>query len=614
MCGITGIYGEGNKQLIKKMTDIISHRGPDDKGYYVDKDISLGNRRLSIIDVKGGHQPIHNEDETLWITYNGEIYNFKEIGEELEKRGHKFYTDTDTEVVVHAYEEWGENCLKKFNGMFAFAIWDSKKKKLFLARDRIGIKPLYYTIVGDGKDRKLVFGSEIKSILIYPGIKREIDLKVLHDYLSFKHAPPERTMFLGINKVPPGYFLTIEKNNIKLKQYWDLNFEESTHNEIFYIEKIKELLEDSVRRRLMSEVPLGVYLSGGVDSSSIVAIMSKFVNDIQTFTVGFGQDDRHSELSLARETSEIFGTNHHEVRLNQDDYKLLPKLVEHMDEPIADPASLALYKLSEMTKKHVTVVLTGAGGDEQFGGYSTYKLGLLHQKLRNTPKPIKSLIYRASSLAPRRIKMGMNFVLNSNDYMECFLRAKCMLEEKEKYDLYSDEIKSKLKNYNSLNEQKKYFKFSPLNSMMYYDNKTHLVEDILTINDKMTMGFSIEARVPILDHRIINLAATMPKKLKINGWKEKYIFRKTMKEILPKKIIKRRKRPFRMPFDTYFKENLKEIAENILSEKNVKKRGYFKYKPIKKIVQKHINGNRHNSYQLFNLLVFEYWYRSFVGE
>ena len=367
MCGITGFVGLNDDALLKKMCNVIKHRGPNDWGTYTDKNIGLGIRRLSIIDIKGGHQPVHNEDRTIWIVFNGEIYNFQELRNIVEKRGHRFYTDCDTEVIVHLYEVFGEKCVDYLRGMFAFALWDSNNKRLFLARDRLGKKPLYYTYF----DGKFLFGSEIKSILQCTDVKRAVNLQSMHEFLTLQYVPGPKTMFKDIWKLQPGSTLTLKKGTLKLKKYWDITVTDKNKDEVFCSKKVLELFKESVKIRMMSEVPIGSYLSGGVDSSAVTAFMSMFSDKpVNTFTVGFGHHT--DEFEYARLIAEKFKTNHKEILMEQKSFNLLPEILWHFDEPIADPAALPTYLISKETKKHATVALVGEGGDEAFAGYEKY--------------------------------------------------------------------------------------------------------------------------------------------------------------------------------------------------------------------------------------------------
>lgn len=588
MCGIAGIYGISDRVLLKKMCDAIAHRGPDGEGYFTDSGVSLGNRRLSIIDVAGGNQPIHNEDGTVNVVYNGEIYNYLELKKELELHGHRFYTASDTEVIVHAYEEYGLEFPKKLNGMFAIALWDSKRNRLVLCRDHAGIKPLYY--FRDGAN--LYFASEIKALLVC-GAPRIVNRVALENYLSYKHTLFSETMFRGIYKLEPGHMFVIGKEGMEIVKWWDMSFGSGGS-----IVEVREALELAVKGQLMSEVPLGLFLSGGVDSGAIAAIMKSLGYETRSFTVGF--DGGESEE--ARQTAEFLGTIHKEVFLDPRDYTLLPEIIRHMDEPTGDVSSLALYRLSEAARKDVTVVLNGAGGDEVFAGYMSHKIAKANKSVAFIPEFIRKLAPSGS-----REMDALKFAISSRDPMEAFLKFKEIINEKEKAQV--------LKDYSGVDTKEtigKRFSSMPhsLNTLLYTDFKTSLVDDILLVTDKMTMAHGLEARVPFLDLHVINSAARLPEKLKLLGLREKHALREAMKGRIPV----RAKRPFRMPLDTFFRKNIQEIAESVLSEARVMKTGFFNFSELDKIRRKHASGDRHSGYKLFNLLAFEIWRREFIED
>lgn len=610
LCGICGIVGTSDKQLIKRMCDVIEHRGPNDSGYFVDYKICLGNRRLSIIDLGGGHQPMHNEDESIWITFNGEIYNFYELRDDLERKGHKFYTNSDTEAIVHAYEEYGEDCPKDLRGMFGFAIWDKGAKKLFLARDRLGKKPLYYTVIDD----KFIFGSEIKSILQYEGVKRKVNLRALHHFLTLQYVPGPDTMFEGIYKLPQGCSLVYQNGKIKISKYWNINMQMPENgNESYYSKKTLGLLKESVKIRLMSEVPLGVYLSGGIDSSSVVALMSTVSEEpIKTFTVGFGHHT--DEFEYAKIVSEKFSTDHKELTVEPGAVNILPKIVWHFDEPVADPAALPTYLMSEATKKYVTVVLVGEGGDETFAGYPKYKIMLLLEKYHNlipdllkkkiVPKMFSYLSEKFPGYKKRKyLEFASEFFPILGDPSEAFLRLSALgFNENEKGELYSDEMK-KMKFVE--NPMKPYFKDNNLfKQMLSFDMKVWLCDRLLMKVDKMTMSSSIEARVPLLDHKLVEFANTLPVNLRLN----KYLFKKAMSDLLPKTILKRKKHGFSVPLGFWFEKDLKDITSEILLKLN--KKEYFKYNYIQNILKK--SQKFRHDHQLWNLLIFELWHKIFI--
>jgi len=622
MCGIVGTVGFVDRGLLNRMIDVIKHRGPDDSGVFIDRNICLGIRRLSIIDVKGGHQPIHNEDETLWIIFNGEIYNFISLREELRSKGHKFYTRSDTEVIIHLYEEEGEECLKKLRGMFAFAIWDNKKRKLFLARDIFGKKPLYY-IQFDGN---FIFASEIKSILQHEGIKRRMNEKALYYFLTFRYVPGPMTMFEGIMKLQPGHHLVYHNNRIEIKKYWDIDFRSEDHPEQYYIKKLQELIEESVKIRLMSEVPLGAYLSGGTDSSTVVAIMSKFLDKpVKTFTVGF-DDERFDETKYAKIVADEFSTDYHELIIGMDSIKHLPKIVWYFDEPIADPAAIPTYLLSEFAKKEVTVVLTGEGGDELFAGYEQYKiihnskrfLGKFPKRLRKaipwlvkkSPKSMLNALFSYSSrLGEQGVRRFAEYVDSMDDLSKSYLSIVSIFDQNELDELI---LKNK---YDVLEFVDGFLKNPSLNiidRLLLIDTKVQLPDNLLMKGDRMTMAFSVEARNPLLDKKLSEFVSTTPSDLKLRGFTDKYILRKVMKKYVPKQIIKRKKQRFFVPIDIWFEGELKDIIKQLLSEEEVRKRGLFNYNYIQKIFNEYEKSKLYYSRQLWNLLNFELWCRIFL--
>ena len=621
MCGICGTAGFEDKRLLLDMCDIMQHRGPDDVGTFMDAGVGLGHQRLSIIDLKGGHQPVHNEDESVWVVYNGEIYNHLELRSDLESRGHRFYTASDTEVIVHLYEEYGADLVKSLRGMFAFALWDSNKKTLFLARDRLGIKPLYYTII----DGKLLFASEIKSILESDEVKRSVNTEALHDYLTFRHTLSDDTMFAGIKKLLPGHVMTYHEGEVAIKQYWDVPVGTGEfRSEDYYIKHLRNLLEESVRMRLMSEVPLGVYLSGGIDSGIITGLMSKMVDDpIETFSVGFGAQGEIGELSQAQVAAEHFGTNHHELVVEQGAFiKHLPDIIWHTDEPVADPSALAMFMLSKMAKKHVTVVLNGAGGDELFGGYISYKVGLANERYhkvipgavrRGVVRPLVNVV---SPYLPSKFYVGLQSA--TREVKEHgFLFAKSVFSEENKDELYADGLRSQIKHDSFARATDVLFKNTSqagfLNRMMYADTKAYLVDHILLETDKLTMSSSIEARVPIIDHKVVEFAATIPPQLKLKGMTEKYILKKVGYDILPPSARNRKKRPFKIPINTWFKDELNEMAMQVLDDSVILREGYFKPEVVQDIMRRHKKSELLYNHQLYALLVFEMWHERFVG-
>lgn len=605
MCGIAGFVGFEDRRLLRKMCDIIEHRGPDSKGFYFGKNIGIGARRLSIIDRKGGNQPIHNEDETVWTVFNGEIYNYMQLRKEMESKGHKFYTKSDTEVLVHLYEEYGDSFVKKLRGMFAFAIWDTRKKKLLLARDRMGKKPLYY----HHHNGRFYFASEIKSILTDKRIPRSADKTALSEFLTFRASVGENTMFKGIMRLMPGHIMTLSGGKLSKKKYWGLKMTEGRESESYYIDLLRRTLEEAVKMRLVGEVPLGAYLSGGVDSSTVVAIMKKFSEEpVKTFSIGFGNE--MDETGYARQVAEALDTDHREFMVKQDTIKLLPDIVWHFDEPVADPAAIPTYILSEHAKKDVTVVMTGEGADEIFAGYFQYKVvNLLRSPIKRHAASLvnivpKSVLNRAfeytSSLGDKGMERFQN-VLRSEDHRKRYLEIVSIFDDMEKKELIGPSNVSYIA---------KFPRQDSLNSMLIFDVRTELHGDLLMKVDKMTMAHSIEARAPFMDSEVVELAAAMPANLKLRGMKDKYLLRKMSAELLPKNIVKRKKHNFFLPLNEW---NLKDIADSIITKQNMEKIG-LNHLYIDKIMNGMDRSKLYYSRQLWSLINLELWRRIYIED
>jgi len=605
MCGIVG-FNWHDEKLLDKMMAAVAHRGPDESGSYLDDHVSLGHQRLKIIDLISGKQPIHNEDGSIQVVFDGEIYNYTELKGNLLQRGHHFYTDTNTEVIVHAYEEYDIDCVKQFNGAFAFAIWDKTKRRLFLVRDRLGIKPLYYYIDGD----KFIFASELKAILKYDGVRRNIDLNALNEFFSYRYVPSERTLIENIHKLLPGHILTLKDGNIQTSKYWDLVEDITEEPEQYYIEKLRELLRKSVRQRLVSDVPLGVYLSGGLDSSCVVALMSEMTDNIKTFSVGFGTEGK-SELEYARFVSDYFGTEHHELNVTEKDLNLLPEMVWHMDEPVGDAATLPIYVLSKFAKKEVTVILAGEGGDELFAGYNSYRLMMLGHKLsRLAPMSFKR------SLIPA---MADRFSEFSNERRALdFIKAK---SEEEQYSnliwLFTEGERRRLDKLSRGNIIGDYFpdNMELLNKLLYFGIKTWLPNDFFIKADRMTMAHAVEERVPILAHNIVDFAFTIPTRFKLKGSTGKYIFKKAMVGLLPQQIINRKKQGFNAPMDYWLKHSLRDTLEQLIHEA---KHDYYHKEYILTLLHnfqgtgKNYSLNFLNAQKLWSILIFEIWHRMYI--
>ena len=630
MCGICGVIGLEDKNLVKKMADAIEHRGPNNKGYLAEKNASFGYRRLSIIDTKELSQPIiHNEDESIWVLFNGEVYNYRELRKRLEGK-HKFYTQTDTECIVHLYEEMGEEFVKELRGMYGFALFDSNKNNTILARDRLGIKPLYYSL----QENKLFFASEIKSILQNEEIERKPNLNFLSHYLAYRYVPGRETMFKNVFRLLPGEMMIIDHKNPKsfqLKKYWDMDASSNNSSTEQIQKELMEMLDYITEIHLLSDVPLGVFLSGGVDSSSIIALMKKHVQEpIKTFSIGF-QEDPVNEFNYAKQVAEFFETEHHEFLENESSIKALPEIIYHLDEPIADAVVVSKYLLSKHTKKHVTVVLTGEGGDEVFGGYVHYKsLNTLNNLAKVFPKTInRKLISNLISLLPvsffdkffdypysigeKGKQRLVDFFMQPGNEAENYLKFIALFDEKD----LNEVLKKKIDNDLVKELEKNYFNSSNnsfLNKIFVREMHSWLPDYILLQQDKMTMAASLEARVPFLDHKLVEFSLSWPNGLKNKANEDKYLFRKAMKPLLPAGIAQRKKFPFFIPIDAWFEKNVKELAENILDEKNIKKRGYFSNAYVQKILREHNKSKLIYSRQIWSLMTLELWHQVFIDE
>lgn len=606
------------------MCKTMTHRGPNDEGFFKDKRFSLGSRRLSIIDIEGGKQPIHNENESLWIVYNGEIYNFKSLRPDLESKGHKFYTNTDTEVILHAYEEHGEKCLDHLEGMFAFAIWDSRQKKLFLARDRLGIKPLYYYF----KDNKFIFASEIKAILQYTGLKKEIDYTALNNFFTFRYIPGERTVLKNVYKLLPGYYLFFDNKKISIKKYWDIQFSEEKNSVDTYKKEFLELFEESIKKHLIGEVPIGAFISGGIDSSAIIAFASKVSNKpIKTFTLGFDGFD-NNEFSYARKISDCFNTDHHEILMRLKDIRKLPEIIYYLDEPLADPTCLPTYILSKNAAKSISVVLSGEGADEILAGYEQYKI----MKLKSVYKKYCPRIIRTCSAFIIKYLTKDNFFEKLSNFSKTedtpqeYIELLSIFNKSEKNNLYSTQFLEKTNNTRrDTNLLRPYFQpnIPLLNQLLLSDIKTGLPDNMLLKLDKMTMAHSIEGRVPFLDSKLVEFSSKIPWKFKLKGLNEKFILKKSMADKLPEAILSRKKQRFFLPTDSWFKKGLENYSQEVLDSEFMTKQ-FFNKDALKKLFNYKENISyklflKHNSLsslyysrQIWALLTFEIWYQTFI--
>lgn len=604
--------------LLDRMCRIITHRGPDEQGTIVKDRAALGMRRLSIIDLKSGQQPIFDCSGNLAIVFNGEIYNYQALKKDLESRGHKFKTNSDTETIVHAYEEFGTDCVRHLRGMFAFAIYDFANESLFIARDRVGKKPLFYSLTERGN---FVFGSELKVLLEHCEISKEIDFSALDSYLTFGYVPEEFCIFKNVHKLAPGHFLLFKNGEITTKQYWDFDYSPQTEikSEAEYIEVLREKIKEAVKIRLISEVPLGAFLSGGVDSSSIVGMMAQISDTpVKTFSIGFNEDT-FNELKFARVAAKHFNTEHHEFIVTPDLVEIVDDLVWHFDEPFADSSALPTFMVSKMARDFVTVVLSGDGGDELFAGYTRYAKDKKRSGLEKLPRAIRqNLLKPLSRILPHGAK-GKNFLYNTSlDAVDRYIDSVSHFGNLKKIELYSNVLRESLNG--QFGKAEAVFRqiadsvssANPTDKLLYLDSKTYLPSDILTKVDRMTMAISLEARVPLLDHELIEFVQTIPAQLKLKGAETKYIFKKAMEGIVPHEILYREKQGFGVPINEWINLQLKERIHNILSEKRTIERGYFEPKYIKILLDEHAKNRRDHSHSLWILWMLELWHRRFV--
>jgi asparagine synthase (glutamine-hydrolysing) len=621
MCGICGVKNKDKTDLVDKniltlMNNSLIHRGPDEEGYFVQANIGLGMRRLSIIDVSGGHQPIYNEDRNICVVCNGEIYNYLELRKELEKRGHLFYTHSDTEVIVHLYEESPEAFIDDLSGMFAIALYDCKKDELILVRDRLGIKPLYYTC----QNGSFLFASELKALLQHPRVKKNISLKSLSDYLTYLYIPASETIFEEIYKLPPAHILTFKDDTVRLEQYWELNYrKQKEEKEEFYSEKLKTLLKESVKMHLISEVPLGAFLSGGIDSSTIVALMSGVINGpLRTFSVGFDYSD-FNELKYAKLVSQRFETEHHEINLKPDIIKLLPKIAKHFDEPFADSSAIPTYLISEFAKSKVTVCLAGDGGDELFAGYGWTRRQKFIEDYNHLPKIVRSRIkqiFLGKDYAPDQkgsiAEKAKRFLYDANlPLMYSFMRRKTCFSEEMKRQLFKKSIYNELYNYRSISKIIPYFTnreiSNDIEKLLFVDTKTYLPEDCLYKVDQMSMVNSLEVRVPFLDHRVVEFVTSMPFKFKMRNRCSKYILKKIMKDRFPPQILRQRKLGFTIPLNRWLRYNLDDFLHELLLRSDSRVNNFFNTGYVKQLIETHQRGEQALGSQIFALLVLELW-------
>lgn len=623
MCGIAGLWNKNeqvNRGLLDRMCDLLAHRGPDDRGIFVDHNIGLSMRRLSIIDLNTGRQPIFNEDKSICIVFNGEIYNFHDIRADLEKKGHLFTTYTDTEAIIHLYEDYGEKCVEHLRGMFAFAIWDKKKRRLFIARDRFGIKPLFFY----WDNNKFLFSSEIKSILASPAFRRELDLEAVQQYFTFLYVPHDKTLFEGIKKLLPGCYLILEDGNLRFGRYYNLpdGIDRDYPGEEDIVDSFYDVATDTVKHHLISDVPLGAYLSGGVDSSLVVALMSQLINQpVNTFSIGYdGPGSLFDEREYASRVAKLFKTNHRELIVTSAQAKdSLPVILERLDEPFGDSSVIPNYLLSEYAAGYVKVALGGLGGDELCGGYERYLATLVAERYRRTvsvlTKGLKAAILQylpdssEGNHFPERLKRFINYASFPTKQRYYHFIAKFNNGERRKLfkkDIFPAEVDSSAAVFDRYWDQST--SIHGLRKLCKIDLDMYLVDDLLALSDRTSMAHSLEMRVPFVDHHIVEFFWSLPDDLKIKGFSKKYILKKAAARLLPKDIIYRKKKGFSVPLTVWFRSSLRNYIEDTLLSENVKQLGLFDLGYIRKIIDEHICAKRNHDEKIFALLSFIVWY------
>jgi len=626
MCGICGIHEYARRVpttegILGSMLHSIHHRGPDEEGRYSDGELTMGMRRLSIIDLSQGQQPIKNEDGRFVVIFNGEIYNYKELRTHLQQRGHTLRTHSDTEVIVHLFEDYGVDCVHHLRGMFAFALWDTQERSLFIARDHLGVKPLYYTQMGD----RLIFGSEIKAILQHPDVSVELDLNALSDYLSFRYVPAPHTLFKNIHLLPSGYWLKSDPQGVKTQQYWDVEFTDTPYDPSRtpqYAAELEALIADCVERQLVSDVPFGAFLSGGIDSSSIVALMSQVLKQpVKTFSVGFaGVGEEHSELPYARLVAQKYQTDHHEVLVSAEDFvNDLPKVIWHLDQPIADYAQVAYYKVSQLAAQHVKMVLTGEGGDELFAGYGRYAGERYAPVFRHIPDFIKSMALQSTTWVKgfRRSRAAL-YALSQSDEASRLANWIPMFNSHSKAELLNDAVASTVASHHSRDAVAQYLARTSArngtNRMLYVDTKLWLPDYLLLRGDKLTMAASLEGRVPLLDHKLVEFAAQLPPQLKLKGLVRKYLLKQVSSKWLPPENINRKKKGFPVPVPEWLRGSARPFMRDLLTPSKIRQRGLFNPDFVERLLVEHEQGEADHATTIYGLLSLELWQQQFIDK
>jgi asparagine synthase (glutamine-hydrolysing) len=624
MCGICGIFDlEGqpiDQVTLNRMTAILQHRGPDGHGELVDGEVGLGHRRLSIIDLEGGGQPIGNEDQGIQVVFNGEIYNYIELREELIKHGHEFRTGSDTEVIVHGYEEWGTACVKRFNGIFAFALWDAGARRLFLARDHLGVKPLYYARIGT----VLLFASEIKAILEHPGVERAVDLEALAELFTFRFVPSPKTLFKGIFKLPPGHWMVVERGQVTIRRFWTVTPElRREWSRGALIEEYQALLEDAVRLQLRSDVPLGLFLSSGIDSAALLAIMRQHTQQpVRAFTIGFAGGEATNEVDDARALADLFGAEHqHQMVTPQDYVGYYDRYMADLEEPVGNETAAAFYFVARMTREHVKVALTGQGADEPWAGYHRYLGVKLSEYYRRLPAPVGRLLQSLATHVPgrfERLKRGAA-ALHEADVLTRFAKVYSFFSADVKAELYRGGLRDHFladpygcrRALTRLQTDVRHL--DPLTQMLYIDTRASLPDDLLMVADKTAMANSLEARVPFLDYRLVEFIEGLPPQLKLNGLTGKYLHKKALEKWLPRHVVYRRKKGFENPVEHWLRTTMKSFVDDCLLSSDSSMSRYFDQRCIRRLLDLDRSGREQYRRHIYLLVSLELWHRTFLS-
>jgi len=628
MCGIVGFINNNGRaaerEVLEKMNAAIVHRGPDEDGFYVKENVALAMRRLAIIDLAGGRQPIFNADRSKVIVFNGEIYNYQELRADLEKLGDKFYTNSDTEAIVHLYDRYGAGCVEHLRGMFAFAIWDERDRSLFMARDRVGKKPLLYALRPNGD---LVFGSEFRALLEYGDIQRDVDYEAIDAYLSFLCVPAPLTAFKSIRKLEPGHWLKWKNGEIETKRYWLPDFSKKIKiSEEEAIEETTRIVREATRLRLISEVPLGAFLSGGVDSSTVVALMAQLSDrPVKTFSIGFEEQD-YSELKYAKRVAQHVGAEYNEFIVRPNALEILPTLVRHYGEPYADSSAIPTYYVSRETRQFVTVALNGDGGDESFAGYERYAAMKMAEIYRRIPGPLRRLLIEkpvgfapTSELRRSRVRDAQRFVMAASlDNVRRYLRWTSTFMPETKSQLYSEDFQAAKGGHEASDFLDRWFAASNgsglLDATLLTDQMTYLPNDLLVKVDIASMANSLEARSPLLDHKVIEFAASLPESLKMKRFETKSLLKKVAAKLVPREVIYRRKMGFGVPVGNWFRGEMKDFVRDVLLSESSLSRGLFKPDAVRRYVEQHTSGEKDHTYQVWTLLMLELWFREFQDQ